>query len=214
MENQKRYYQKRAKEYELVYTKAERQNDLQQLTKILSNAFQEKNIIEIACGTGYWTQVISETTSSIFATDYNEEVLQLAQNKTYQGKVEFEQIDFWKLPITNYEGLFGGFIWSHILKEDLPQFLDLICNRLQSNAKAIFIDNKYVKGSSTAISRIDKNGNTFQERKLASSERFEVLKNFPTRAEIQSILKPFNLKFHFTELDYYWMLRIEKMSKE
>lgn len=65
MKDQIVYYQKRAKEYELVYQKPERQSDLILVKDYLRKQFVDKSITEIACGTGYWTEFLSKQTKSI-----------------------------------------------------------------------------------------------------------------------------------------------------
>ena len=56
-----RYYAGRAEEYEQLYLKPERQRDLQRLTAILQDIFREKAILEIACGTGWFTQQLAHS---------------------------------------------------------------------------------------------------------------------------------------------------------
>jgi ubiquinone/menaquinone biosynthesis C-methylase UbiE len=89
------YYRDRAKEYEEIYFKPERQEELKKLEDILKNVFKDKTVIEIACGTGYWTEKISETAKSIFATDINNLVLEVALSKKYsKNNVSFQNQDF------------------------------------------------------------------------------------------------------------------------
>ena len=212
--NLKNYYQKRAKEYDQVYQKPERQNDLQQLQDYLKTTFANKKILEIACGTGYWTKTIAETCTAILATDVNTAVLAIAKTKNYnRGLVEFKELDFWQLkePMTSYDAVFGGFIWSHILKKELPRFLTILQNQLNANGELIFIDNKYITGSNTPISRTDADGNTYQIRKLQNGAEYEVLKNFPTKAEIEDLIKGVGFEMKWMELEYYWVLRLGKM---
>ncbi|HEY6168738.1 MAG TPA: class I SAM-dependent methyltransferase, partial [Verrucomicrobiae bacterium] len=52
------YYARRAGEYERIYAKPERQADLAALRARLAEAFRGRRVLEIACGTGYWTEVI------------------------------------------------------------------------------------------------------------------------------------------------------------
>ncbi len=59
------YYKDRANEYEKIYSKPERQNDLLLAGQILQDIFHDKEVFEIACGTGYWTEKISKTAHSI-----------------------------------------------------------------------------------------------------------------------------------------------------
>ena len=66
--NQEEYYKQRAGEYEKIYQKPERQNEILQCTKILQQIFRDKDVREIACGTGFWTERIAQTANSIFST--------------------------------------------------------------------------------------------------------------------------------------------------
>lgn len=209
----KTYYQKRANEYELVYDKPERQADLKQLHEYLKTTFANQTVREVACGTGYWTKTIAQTCKFIHATDINTEVLEIAKTKNYENKnVRFEQKDLWDFEgtVDNMDSLFGGFIWSHILKEELPRFLSMVKNLINDKGQLLFIDNKYVEGSSTAISRTDKNGNTYQWRPLQNGEKYEVLKNFPTKAEIIILIKGLNLEMEWIDLGYYWIFKLNQ----
>ena len=74
------YYRDRAKEYEKIYSKPERQSDLLLAEQILKDTFAYKDVFEIACGTGYWTQKISATAKNILATDINNTVIEVAKS--------------------------------------------------------------------------------------------------------------------------------------
>lgn len=214
--NLKEYYQNRANEYELVYQKSERQVDLKKVHLYLEKAFENKNVFEIACGTGYWTETIAKACSHIVATDVNETALTIAKEKIYgQTKIDFEQLDLWELENRNenFDSVFGGFIWSHILKKDLPRFLNILEKQLDAKGALIFIDNKYVEGSNTPISRADEDGNTYQIRQLQNGEKYEVLKNFPSKEEVNILIKDLPFEMEWTELKYYWILNLKKDPK-
>ena len=209
--NLKTYYQKRAKEYDRVYQKPERQADLKQLHLYLKKAFENKKVLEIACGTGYWTQTIAESCYHILATDINEEVLAIAKARDYgPASILYEQLDLWQLGKegNNFDSVFGGFIWSHILKTDISKFLKKLQNQLTANGELIFIDNKYVEGSSTPIARTDEDGNTYQIRRLQNGETYEVLKNFPSEKEMESLKANLGFEMEWEELEYYWILKL------
>ena len=71
------------------------------------------------------------------------------------------------------------------------------------------MDNLYVEGSSTPISRTDPEGNTWQQRKLDSGATHEVLKNFPTKAQLEAAIKDIGLNPRYEALDYYWLFSFE-----
>lgn len=71
-------------------------------------------------------------------------------------------------------------------------------------ATIIFIDNIYVEGSSTPISRTDAEGNTYQSRKLDDGSTHEVLKNFPTQTELRDVFDALAVGLKVDWLTYYW----------
>lgn len=207
------YYSKRAKEYDLVYQKEERQNDLLFLSDYLKNSFRGLDVLDVGCGTGYWSEKIATTARSIYGIDINTSVLDIAQARNYYSTPfyfrELSYHDLDKIP-RQFLGISCNFVWSHIFKNDLKVFVDELLNKLEKGGKLIIIDNKYVEGSNTPISRKDKNGNTFQNRKLKNGEVFEVLKNFPTKKEMEVLLQDKIADYKWIELEYFWILEIIK----
>src|SRR4030081_2895603 len=88
------YYSKRASEYEQIYQKPERQHELEWLRQRVPMLFRGKIVLEIACGTGYWTQYIARTAKRVYACDINESVLEIAREKRIAaGRAEFFKAD-------------------------------------------------------------------------------------------------------------------------
>ena len=205
----KQYYADRAYEYDKTYLRPERQKDIKKIHKLLKTLLKDHIVLEIACGTGYWTKTIASVSKFITAVDINDEVLQIAKNRGISSnKVIFIQDDVYVLNKIqgNFSAGFAGSWWSHILKSKLKQFIALFHSKLQPNALVVFIDNRHVKASSTPISRIDIHGNSYQIRKLEDGREYEILKNFPTKQEIRETIgnKVKNLKIKF--LTYFWMV--------
>ncbi len=203
-----KYYKNRAKEYENIYLKPERQSDLESITSLLQDLFADKTVLEIACGTGFWTEKIAQTATSVLATDINEAVIEIAQQKQYiKNNVTFGLEDIFKLSNKNkYEGIFGGFIWSHIKLQDINRFLEVVNNSAKPGGMVVFLDNNYVEGSSNQISQKDEDGNTFQTRKLDNGTSHLILKNFPTESSLREKLADVSTDLKFINLKYYWLL--------
>ena len=205
------YYLDRAKEYERIYQKPERQEDLKKLRIILKDLFNAKSVFEIACGTGYWTQFISETAESIFAIDINETVIEIARSKKYESRTTFEKADIFNLTNVNekFDSGFGGFIWSHIPKQELDVFLSGFISNISQGGLVVFVDNQYVEGSNTPIDSKDDYGNTYQIRKLSNGNNYKVMKNFPTDKEIMDIIDPIGSEVEIEKLKYFWVLKFK-----
>src|SRR3954466_9507581 len=92
------YYAARAREYEQIYELPERQGDLAALRRVLQELLAGHDVLEVACGTGYWTLPVSQPARSVLATDVGEEVLELARHKPYPpGKVTVMPADAFTL---------------------------------------------------------------------------------------------------------------------
>lgn len=204
------YYKVRAKEYEKIYSKPERQADLKNAALILQEIFFGKQVLEIACDTGYWTEKIAVTAASIFATDINESVIEIASKKDFPNKqVSFELANIYDLPnYKKFQSLFGGFIWSHILLQDLDKFIETVNSLVSSGDTIVFMDNNFVEGSNYPITKKDEQGNSYQTRTLEDNTTHLVLKNFPTEIFLRDKLKNIAGELTFYNLTYYWIIRI------
>ena len=73
-------------------------------------------------------------------------------------------------------------------------------------ATVAFLENRYVEGSSTPLSRRDAEGNTYQTRKLDDGSTHEVLKNFPSDGELVERASRYGRQVSVEWLEYYWLL--------
>lgn len=203
------YYADRAKEYEKVYLNPDEQEDLQTSEKIFQDLFSKKTVLEIACGTGYWTERIAKTATSIFATDINESVIEIARAREKEN-ITFAVADMFDFaPVEKFDGVFAGFIWSHILLQDLDKFLEQIKSFLKPNGTIVFIDGNAVAGTNhdlKNITKTDEFGNTFQTRTLENGTTHLVLKNFPTKDFLWQKLSGIATDINFINLEYYWIV--------
>lgn len=203
------YYAKRAPEYEAVYEKPERQHDLAALGALLRRLLRGHDVLELACGTGYWTAIVAPIARSVLATDLATEMLALARAKRYPpGRVAFARADALALSgvAPRYTAGLAAFWWSHVPRTQIADFLRGFHRCLMPNAWVVCLDNRFVNGSSTAIARTDPAGDTYQRRRLADGTEYEVRKNFPTAADLRAAVSPFADEVTVTELTYYWCL--------
>ena len=205
----KAYYARRASEYEKIYDKPERQAELEWLRKRIPALFRGKAVLEIACGTGYWTQFLARSAKHVHASDINEPVLEIAREKPVPaGRVTFFRGDALSLDgaPAGCDAAFAGFWWSHVKKADLARFVQALAKTLEPGSTVAILDNSYAEGSSTPISRTDAQGNTYQMRALANGEHYEVLKNFPSALDLAEAVRPVAREAHLESLAYYWLL--------
>jgi SAM-dependent methyltransferase len=203
------YYARRASEYERVYAKPERQEDLARLTTFVRDTLLRHDVLEVACGTGYWTRVMAQTAHAVVATDSTPEAIAVAQANEYpRGSVRFEVADAFALGDVGgpFTAGFAGFWWSHVPRERLAAFLESWHRAVGPRGLIVVADNLYVEGSNSPIVRRDDHGNTYQHRTLDSGQQFEVLKNFPTEAELRGVLQGHAWEVSVTSFTYYWCM--------
>jgi demethylmenaquinone methyltransferase/2-methoxy-6-polyprenyl-1,4-benzoquinol methylase len=206
------YYSARAGEYERIYARPERQPDLRRLEAWLPERVAGRRVLEVACGTGYWTGFLASRAAAVTATDASDETLAVASAKRLPPeKVVFRRADARDLPddLGTFDAAVACFWWSHLPARERPRFYQSLHRRLEPGARVVLVDNLYIAGSSTPIARTDAAGDTWQRRELASGESWEVLKNFPTEALLRAEAAPFAAAAEYRALDHYWLLTYE-----
>ncbi len=93
VEGMRGYYARRAATYEKVYHKPERQADLRAMEAWLPGVFAGRNVLEVACGTGWWTVHGARHAAGWLATDLNPETMAVAQSKDLPACVRFATVD-------------------------------------------------------------------------------------------------------------------------
>jgi demethylmenaquinone methyltransferase/2-methoxy-6-polyprenyl-1,4-benzoquinol methylase len=203
------YYRRRAREYEAIYAKPERQVDLAFLRERFPSRLAGRRVLEVACGTGYWTVLVARSAASIVAVDAAEEPMRIAMSKDYgERNVRFELADAYALAadLGRFDGAIACFWWSHIPLGRIPDFLASLHARLEPGARVLLMDNLYVEGNSTPVAERDAEGNTYQLRPLADGSTNRVLKNFPTEASLRAALSRHAAELSYRALEYYWLV--------
>ena len=210
------YYARRAEQYERIYTKPERQADLALMRSTVAAYFSGRRVLDVACGTGYWTVEIAATCQEVLGFDINQEMLDIAQTKPYpNNNAHFRRADLYA-PVDLGKPFNGGLAahwWSHIDVDETDTFFNAFHAPLGSGARVLILDNRFVTSSSTPISRTDEAGNTFQVRHLDDGTEFEVLKNFPTRKALLEQLAPYALNIDVQMSEYYWWVTYQVRQK-
>lgn len=205
------YYARRAAYYERVYVKPERQADLRAMEAALAANFAGRRVLEIACGTGWWTPIGAAGAAQWRATDLNPETMAVARAKPgMPANVRFQTVDAYTLAELGgetFDAAFAGFWWSHVPLDRLPLWLATLHARLEPGAVVVMLDNRFVAGSSTPIHRRDADGNTYQLRPLDDGSTHEVVKNFPTPEQATAALGARARDVRWTAHAHYWVLQ-------
>lgn len=205
-----KYYAQRASTYEAIYQKPERQADLLSLQERVSAALLNQRVLELACGTGYWTERFAASAASVHATDINQSMLDIAQGKAYPPeRVQFSLANIFDMTTATagqYSACFAGFLWSHIKREEQASVLAQFARAAGKGSRLVLIDNNYVEGSSGPIARTDLEGNTYQLRMQEDGTRVEIVKNFHTDSFLRKRIGLAARDIRIFRNEYFWML--------
>jgi len=199
------YYRRRAGEYEEIYEwkDPQRQEEQDLVSEAIKTSLRGRDVLEVACGTGYWTRVLSEAAGSIVATDLGEEVMEVARGKEYGCPVTFRREDAYDLSFE--DGAFDGglaFSWfSHVPREMIDPFLEEFHRVLGDGSRGLIVDNVYVEGiGGELVTRIE-DPNTYKIRTLRDGGIFTIVKNY---FGVEDLLKIFRRHVeNFSEENVY-----------
>ena len=212
-ESMQAYYAARASEYDAVYLKPERQADLRAIEAWLPARFEGARVLEVACGTGYWTRFIAPAAASVQGIDAAPQTLRIAEARLAEArrgraKVRFSSAMPMRLRRASRDATppspDSGSRTSR--KRGFGEFLAGLRAVLAPGAQIVLIDNLFVAGSSTPIGESDGEGNTYQARRLDDGSAHRVLKNFPSEAELRAAAEGIGTAVEYKAWSYYWAL--------
>lgn len=205
------YYARRAAEYERVYAGPRWQDDLAVLRPRVADFFAGRRLLEIACGTGFWTERAAERARDVHATDLNEDTLALARAKIYAAPVTFERRDAY-VPhapeaAPRFDAGLAGLWLSHVDLGRMDEFLRAFHSHLAPGAAVLMLDERATEERpNPPASRTDAAGNRYEMRRLLDGERFEIVKNLFGCARLEALVRPHAAALTCRELRYFWLL--------
>lgn len=208
----KEYYNHRAKEYEEIYHRNDpvRQEEQSAIVSAIKESFVNRHVLEIACGTGYWTKIVADVASSVTAIDISQEMLAIAKQKSLPfNKVKFYEGDAYclkSIPGKFNAGL-ANFWFSHVPKAGINGFLQGFHKTLGRGTVVFMADNIYVPGVGGELIKKDNIEDTFKLRILSNGLQYEVLKNYYNTRQLYSIFtfnEAINLQIH-EDKNFWWL---------
>ncbi len=163
--------------------------------------FRGRNVLEIACGTGYWTAVIAETAASVTGIDINARMIKQACKRCICfPNVQFRIADAYTLANVpaGFDSAAGFWWWSHMPRAAVRTFLTALHSKLAPGATVRFVDHLPYPGFNR---RTSESGDTLEERKLPLGRKIYIVKNFPTQQEVRDALADYGEGVTYTARD-------------
>lgn len=211
------YYRARGNEYDEWFYRLDRYdrgeeinrrwfNEVDVVKQALQKVGQNDKILELASGTGIWTQELLNIGKKITAIDASEEVIEINRSKLNSPKVEYRQIDLfvWE-PDTEYDLVFLSFWLSHVPPELLESFLTKVYKSVRVGGQVFIVDSRFERTSTANNHILNDDGSIYKSRKLNDGQEYQIVKIFYQPDELQNKLTEVGLKADVKVTDNYFI---------
>lgn len=137
-----------------------------------------ERVLELAPGTGNWTQELLKLGQHITAVDASPEMIDINRRKLKAPNVEYHLADLftWE-PEAQYDLVFFGFWLSHVPPEKLRPFLNKVQRATRPGGRIFMVDSR-ADPTSTAKDHVLQTESTLMPRTLNDGRQFTVVKVF------------------------------------
>ncbi len=190
LQEMQEYYRERAREYDEWFyrqgrydrgsaTNARWFSEADEVFAALDSFHLAGDVLELAPGTGIWTQRLVRTASTITAVDASPEMLEINQAKVSSNRVSYVLADLFSWQAERvYDAVFFGFWISHMPLERLDDFLRSVRAMLRPGGKVFFVDGRREPTSTAINHQLPGQDSQVMTRALNNGRTFEIVKNF------------------------------------
>jgi demethylmenaquinone methyltransferase/2-methoxy-6-polyprenyl-1,4-benzoquinol methylase len=161
-------------------------------------------VLELACGTGWWTQWLAQHARQVTAVDASEEMLTLNRERVNAANVTYAlaNVFSWQ-PDRKFDLVFFAFWLSHVPRDRFVAFWQVVRNSLASNGRVFFIDELGTEQTRGLETRVDDDAVL---RRLEDGRQFRAVKVFYQPAELEAKLRTlgWNVEVHPAGGRFYW----------
>jgi 2-polyprenyl-3-methyl-5-hydroxy-6-metoxy-1,4-benzoquinol methylase len=180
------YYRRRANEYdETAYGDVAAARE--RIARLIGQMRPSGRVLEIACGTGLWTEAIADVAGTVVALDAAPEAVAIARERVTSPGVTFEVADVfsWTTDV-RFDVIFFSAWLSHVPMSRFAQFWRMLRGLLTDDGRVLFIDEHVdERGKEAYLPGADE----LVERRLRDGRKFRVVKNFVDPQALQDRLR-------------------------
>ncbi|HEV7216162.1 MAG TPA: class I SAM-dependent methyltransferase [Chloroflexota bacterium] len=136
-------------------------------------------VLELAPGTGIWTERLARTADSITAVDASAEMVAINRAKVAKEAVTYVLADLfaWQ-PTRTFDAAVFGFWISHVPHERLAGFLATVAAALRPGGRVFFVDGRREPTSTAVDHQLPAADSQVMTRLLNDGRAFQIVKNF------------------------------------
>lgn len=138
-------------------------------------------VLELAGGTGNWTEVLAGMAERVFVLDAAPEMIRVNRQRLAAAgmadRVDYRQVDLfaWR-PERTYDAAFMGFFLSHVPADRLDPFLAAVAAAVRPEGLIAFVDSRPDPISSSPDQPLPEAENPIMTRRLNDGREFQIVK--------------------------------------
>lgn len=186
------YYEARAQEYDATAYAAGGPGEIDaRIARALDSASPTGRALELACGTGRWSQPLAARVSSLLAVDAAGAALAIARTRAFPlANVSFERADVWSWQPVDLGGGFDTIVmsfWlSHVPRPRWPAFFDRVSRWLAPGGRVVVVDEHPMNSAKERWLEAMDDG--VAVRTLRTGEEFRIVKVYVDPADLSACL--------------------------
>jgi 2-polyprenyl-3-methyl-5-hydroxy-6-metoxy-1,4-benzoquinol methylase len=169
------YYRRRAAEYD-VTAYGDVAAARTRIARLVAEMQPTGTVLEVACGTGLWTEALAGLAETVTAIDQAPEAVAIARDRVTANNVRFEVADIFSWQAAaRFDVIFFSAWLSHVPISRFEQFWQLLRGLLAAGGRVLFVDEHVdVRDKETYLP----GGDEIVERQLRDGSRYRIVKNF------------------------------------
>lgn len=210
------YYKARAREYDQWWLRQGRYDrgrelnalwfaDVDELTTALQDFTPAGDILELAGGTGIWSEQLLPFASRLTVVDGSPEVLAINRTRLNSDRVQYLEANLfeWR-PEREFDTVFFSFWLSHVPEQAFENFWRLVRSCIAPGGRVFFIDSRRDASSTAVDHQLPDTGHVTQ-RKLNDGRTYHVYKIFHDPEYLESRLDGLGWSIEVKQTSRYFL---------
>jgi 2-polyprenyl-3-methyl-5-hydroxy-6-metoxy-1,4-benzoquinol methylase len=197
LQEQIAYYRARAAEYDEWFYRVGRYDHGEEMNALWFREVEEVraalrqlnpagHVLELACGTGIWTEELVRIGQPVTAIDASAEMIAINRNKLPGAGVSYHQTDLFEWePDRTYDTVFFAFWLSHVPPERLETFLAKVARATTPGGRVFMVDSCDSAHSGAKVNPTLVVDDLVHLRQLKDGRAFKVIKRYYQPDELQ-----------------------------
>ena len=207
------YYRARAAEYDEWFYRHNRYDhgseinqlwfdDVAQLEAAFAKIEPVDDALELAAGTGIWTEKLAKIAQQMTVVDSSPEMIEINRGKLPNAPVRYIQANIfdWE-PDRAYDLVFFSFWLSHVPPERLDAFLAKVRRATRPGGRLFIIDSRFEQTGAAKDNPLFADEQTYRTRILNDGNEYRIVKIYYEPEQLRQLLDKagFDAEVHFTD---------------